>query len=137
MSKVVRQLASQGYSDAAIAEVMHMSLERVRSMLLGEKPAANQPTSIESISFVATPPAANPRRRTAEDIGRSTLERLANQRAEQQAKAQALRDEIARLADADRGPRRGLAKRIRGQLRLPLSLRAVQWHVQEIVRARE
>jgi hypothetical protein len=158
MNDIIHQMAAQGFSVEAIASFTHMGVARVQEQLAaigtaaqtgaaiesGENPAQRQCASIESMEVVATPLANDHRRRTAEDIGRATLERLAARRAQQQVNAQALRAEIKRLADAARGPTRGLAKRIRRQLSavtlqrgsLP-ALRTVQWHLKEIGRSRE
>src|SRR5690606_14055953 len=123
---LVRQLSAQGWSIEAIAPVMRISVERVRHLLgntihgshpeggseSGKAPAAE----LGEVGNGSFQPQTVGAHKAPDAIGLATLERLAKQRAEQQAKSQALRNEIARLMDADTGPRHGLAKRIQGRL---------------------
>lgn len=80
--------------------------------------------------------------KSAEEIGRATLERFAIQRARRQGEAAALRDEVERLLVMDAGPHRGRARRILSSLRVQqpasggelgrLSLRTIQRHLHAI-----
>lgn len=150
-AELVRQLAAQGWTDTAIADATHMSVEQV-ALALGT--GGSEPESAACHQAPSRPPplrahdskvdgngsadmAERPQRRpmAAEDFGRATFERLAKQRAQLQAAGALLRAEIERLAITDRASgnrKRGRALRIQRQLARPVALRTVQWHLAAI-----
>jgi hypothetical protein len=72
--------------------------------------------------------------KTAEQIGTETLARLASQAARNRDAGNTLRAEIRTVMQADTGPERLTAQRIRAQLsRVPRpSIRTIQGHMQAI-----